>query len=156
MSPFIDLPPEIGQQPFSAGETVTPLKLADMEVIALARLIVEAQDAFAFRDQRQGIFEIVVRSANRLGHPPNLHFHEECRFELVAFVEKKLGFHVGEYNNTTDALSSTPTLTQARHRKMAGFFMSRHSPEFHPRGDTGDFGDLWMLAKFLISLVGAV
>ena len=73
----------------------------DMPVVALARLVVVAQDALAADDKGQPVFKQVQASRHRRGQPPDHDIGECVRGDDDPPPDQFLRFHVVENNNKT-------------------------------------------------------
>lgn len=92
-------PSKIRLQGRQVGEAVWCLAFPDMLVIALAGLVVIAQQAYAVRHQGKPILEAMSAAAHGIGHPPDDNFHERRLRQAFAFAEQQFSFHVGIYAN---------------------------------------------------------
>jgi len=101
--------PEIAYQSCQAGEGIGHLLGTNMLVIALARFIVEPQDANLVDHEGQTVLEAVRTSGHRPGRLPDYHFGEPIFAQDQSFTKQQPGFHDGIYTNTpgpvNDAIS---------------------------------------------------
>ena len=70
-------------------------------MIALAGLVVVAQDAFPAAHVCEPAFVAVWSIRRRPGKFPEDHFDESALFELLTFAEEELRSHVGAYTNVS-------------------------------------------------------
>src|SRR4051812_18345270 len=71
LNPFLDLAPEVPYQPIQIGECIWLFLGADMLVIALARLVVKADDADAVDHERQPVLEGMTAARHRSRYAPD-------------------------------------------------------------------------------------
>jgi len=71
-----------------------------MKMVPFARLVIEADQAFAFHDKSEAILEGMGASANRIRNAPNDQFDECVPLDDVALVKKQGRLHVVNNANT--------------------------------------------------------
>lgn len=85
-----------------------------MAMIAFAGFVIIAQHANAAFDQRESVFETMVRTFCWLRKAPYDKLHESIFAYDMALVEQRLGPHVGVDTIIDVALSISPTLESAQ------------------------------------------
>jgi hypothetical protein len=83
-----------------------------MAMIALARLVIIAQDAFTIANERQPVLETMPLAAHRTRDLPDDNFDEAAVVKHVPLVDQQLGLHVGIKDNIARLLSMSPTLSR--------------------------------------------
>ena len=96
---MVHISPEIRQKPRGGGKFVAHLGLSKMLMIALAALVIVAEDADAVGHQGKRIFKIMPGPWNRVRHAPNPKFNKDSLFKLMAFKKQALRLHVGVFTN---------------------------------------------------------
>jgi hypothetical protein len=107
--PHVHIAPEGGKQSVGSREIVTRLNISHVPMVSLARFIVVAKYTDAVLDECQPIFEPMRRAANGARQTPDNDLDESIFGEHMSLIDHELGVHVGEYTNTNDVLSITPT-----------------------------------------------
>ena len=91
--------------------------MAYVFVIALAGLIVEAQDTIPFDNQSEPILEPVRTSRKWRGQSPHDHFNEGIFGYDTTLIKQKPWLHVGDNNNTNECCQGLQHVVRARERK---------------------------------------
>ena len=97
--PSLYLLNEIIDQPVNVHEGVGGLLVAKVLVIALAALVVEADNPPAGLHINEAVFESMARRRDRIRHPPDHHFKAGAIVGNIPEAGNQLGFHVGDYAN---------------------------------------------------------
>jgi hypothetical protein len=84
---------EISSQGFDANEVIGEFPVSDMLVISLSCLVVEAEDANVFSDQREAILEVMVAAAKRFRNAPHHDFRKHTFAQPHAFAEHPYRIH---------------------------------------------------------------
>lgn len=83
-------------QPVEVDEAIRHLALVDMLVVALAGLVVIAQDADAAGDQREPVVEAVLAAGQVTRQSPDDDFDLDVLRQPEPFTQEQLGRHVGD------------------------------------------------------------
>jgi hypothetical protein len=98
---------EVFDELLDVPEKIRTFNTVKVAVIALATLIIEANDALPISAEIQAVLEVVLTRRNRLPKLPDAHLNDVTLRGDVLEIEDQLGLHVGIIAHTSDRKQAT-------------------------------------------------